>query len=308
MSERGVPLGGRRHKQTSEKPRKRASTRTPPVPSAGPTSPAAPYVPASESPLFVNAVEKAMRVLMAFDGRQRHLSLSRIAALTELDLSATQRFTFTLLELGYLRKDELTRQYELSPRLLEFTSHYLASSDLVARATPYLQQLALDTEETVNLTVLDGPEIVFVQRIVSRHVLDPSFLVGSRLPAYATAPGLAMLASLPEAEVDALLAERPPVAHTRHTVVDPRAIHARLLEIRRKGYAHTREEYFLGDYSVAVPVLGADGRAAGAINVAIAKARWQGAADEKRLASLLIAAGRAIDSPQGKRAESFGGR
>jgi IclR family transcriptional regulator, pca regulon regulatory protein len=309
MSERSVPIGGGRRKKTSDKTRKRAGsrTRTPPARSAATPQPAAPYVPASESPLFVNAVEKAMRVLMAFDGRQRHLSLSRIAALTDLDLSATQRFTFTLLALGYLRKDKLTRQYELSPRLLEFTSHYLASSDLVARATPYLQQLALDTEETVNLTVLDGPEIVFVQRIVSRHVLDPSFLVGSRLPAYATAPGLAMLATLPEAEVDALLARRPPVAHTRHTVVDPAAIHARLLQIRRKGYAHTREEYFLGDYSLAVPVLGADGRAAGAINVAIAKARWQGTADEKRLANLLIAAGRPIDA-QARRGEPLRGR
>ena len=78
------------------------------------------YVPASDSPLFVNAVEKAMRVLMAFDGRQRHLSLSQIAALTRLDLSAAQRFTFTLAELGYLTKDPRTRKYELSPRLLEF--------------------------------------------------------------------------------------------------------------------------------------------------------------------------------------------
>jgi len=310
MSERGVPLGSRRHKQASQKPRKRAASRerTPPARPAAATSPAAGYVPASESPLFVNAVEKAMRVLMAFDGRQRHLSLSRIAALTELDLSATQRFTFTLLELGYLRKDEVTRQYELSPRLLEFTSHYLASSDLVARATPYLQQLALDTEETVNLTVLDGPEIVFVQRIVSRHVLDPSFLVGSRLPAYATAPGLAMMASLPEVEVDALLAQRPPFAHTRHTIVDPKAIHARLLEVRSKGYAHTREEYFLGDYSGAGPGLGVGGRAAGAINVAVAEGRWQGGADGERLANLLITAGRAIDAPQGKRGGSPGAR
>ena len=101
-----------------------------------------------------------------------------------------------------------------------------------------------------------------------------------------------------------MLAQRPPVAHTRHTVVDPAAIRRRLLEIRSKGYAHTREEYFLGDFSVAVPVLGADGRAAGAINVAIAKARWQGATDEKRLANLLIAAGQAINAPQGKSAEA----
>ena len=113
-----------------------------------------------------------------------------------------------------------------------------------------------------------------------------------------------MLATLPDDEVNALLARRPPVAHTRHTVVDPAAIRRRLLEIRSKGYAHTREEYFLGDFSVAVPVLGADGRAAGAINVAIAKARWQGAADERRLANLLIAAGQAVSAPQGKGGEA----
>lgn len=251
-----------------------------------------------DSPLFVNAVAKAMRVLMAFDGTRRELSLSEIAALTDLDVSATQRFTFTLTALGYLRKDEASRKYELSPRLLEFASHYLASSDLVARAAPYLQQLALDTEETTNLTVRDGADIVFVQRIVSRHVLNPAFLVGTRLPAYATAPGLAMLATLPAAEVDRLLAERPPVAHTRSTITDPAAIHARLATIRRKGYAHTREEYFPGDYSVAVAVLGADGEAAGALNLAIAKSRWKGAADERRFADLLIAAAAALGAPR----------
>ena len=294
MSEREAQLrSGGRNKRSTRKPRERSRRRADPV---QPESTG--YVPASDSPLFVNAVEKAMRVLMAFDGTQRHLSLSQIAALTQLDLSAAQRFTFTLSELGYLRKERRSRKYELSPRLLEFTSHYLASSDLVVRATPYLQQLALETEETANLTVLDGPEIVFVQRIVSRHVLDPAFVVGSRLPAYATAPGLAMLSTLPVAEVDALLAQRPPVAHTRHTVTDPAAIRARLADIRSKGYAHTREEYFLGDLSVAVPVIGTDGRASGAINVAVAKARWQGGADEKRLANLLIAAGQAISAPQ----------
>ena len=250
----------------------------------------------SESPLYVNAVEKAMRVLMAFDGSRRHLTLSEIAALTDLDLSATQRFTYTLSTLGYLIKDERTRKYELSPRLLMFTSRYLASSDIVPRATPYLQQLARQTEEAVNLTVLDGTEVVFVQRIVSRHVLDPAFLVGSRLPAYATAPGLAMMATLPTHEVDTLLAKRPPVAHTRHTVTDPAQIRARLKEIRRRGYAHTREEYFLGDFSVAVAIRGTEGIAVGAINVAVAKPRWGGVSDERRLADLLLEVKAALDA------------
>jgi len=252
------------------------------------------YEPASDSALFVNAVEKAMRVLAAFDGRRRHLSLSEIASLAALDMSAAQRFTFTLTELDYLRKNERTRKYELSPRLLEFTSRYLESSDLVARATPFLHELALQTEEATNLTVLDGAEVVFVHRIVSRHVLMPSFTIGSRLPAYATAPGLAMMATLPESRVDAMLAMLPPVARTRYTVTEPAAIQARLRTIRDKGYAHTREEYFLGDISVAVAIAGADGTAAGAINIAVAKDRWRGAEDERRFARLLQGAAAAI--------------
>src|SRR5689334_12818198 len=94
------------------------------------------------SPLFVQSVEKAMKVLTAFDGSKRQLSLSEIASLTDLDNSAAQRFTYTLSVLGYLVKDPATRKYELSVRLLDFTYHYLASSDLVQRAAPVLQKLA----------------------------------------------------------------------------------------------------------------------------------------------------------------------
>src|SRR3954470_8209118 len=75
----------------------------------------------SASPLFVQSVEKAMKVLTAFDGSKRQLSLSEIAVLAELDNSAAQRFTYTLSMLGYLVKDATTRKYELSVRLLDFT-------------------------------------------------------------------------------------------------------------------------------------------------------------------------------------------
>src|SRR5207248_5663433 len=90
----------------------------------------------ARSTLFVNSVEKAMRVLTAFDGSRRQLTLSQIAALIEMDISATQRFTYTLANLGYLRKDEANKTYELSPKAFDFAYHYLASSDLVQRATP----------------------------------------------------------------------------------------------------------------------------------------------------------------------------
>jgi len=247
-----------------------------------------------ESSLFVKSVEKAMLVLTAFDGSRSHLTLSQIAALTRMDLSSAQRFIYTLTTLGYLRKDEASKAYELSPRLFDFTYNYLVSSGLIYRATPYVQQVSRETEETTNVSVLDGTDIVFVLRFVSRHMLDANVIVGTRLPAYCTAPGLAILSALPDEEVDRILANSDLVAHTPHTVTDPQAILRRLAKVRAQGYARAEEEYFLGDISTAAPILDGNGRVAGAVNVAVATTRWKGEADEARLSSLLVTAAAAI--------------
>jgi IclR family pca regulon transcriptional regulator len=251
-----------------------------------------------ESALYVQSVEKAMKVLTAFDGSKRQLSLSEIAALTGMDVSAAQRFTHTLSTLGYLVKDADTRKYELSVRLLDFTYHYLAADALVHRATPVLQRLARETEEACNLTVPDGPDIVFVVRIISRNVMNPNVIVGTRLPAYCTAPGLAMMSTWPDEEVDELLARSHLVKHTPSTVTDPKRIKARPKQFRAMGYAHTEDELYPDDISTAAPVLNANGRAVGALNIAISRARWNAGRDERRLADLLRDAAAAVSAPQ----------
>jgi IclR family transcriptional regulator, pca regulon regulatory protein len=251
--------------------------------------------PASSS-LYVQSVEKAMRVLTAFDGSKRQLSLSEIASSTGFDLSATQRFTYTLAALGYLKKDADSRKYELSPRLLDFTFHYLTSNELVSRATPYLQQLGSETEEATNLTVLDDTHIVFVLRIVSRNVFNAHVITGTRLPAYCTAPGLAILATLPDGDVDAILSRTNLVPYTPSTVFQPRKIKERIALIRKQGYAHTEDEYFVSDISTAAAITDAQGRGIGAVNIAVARSRWQVDRDEKRFADLVISTASAISS------------
>jgi DNA-binding IclR family transcriptional regulator len=250
----------------------------------------------SASPLYVQSVEKAMKVLTAFDGSKRQLSLSEISASTGFDMSATQRFTYTLAALGYLFKDADSRKYELSPRLLDFTYHYLTSNDLVSRATPYLQQLGSETEEATNLTVLDDTDIVFVLRIVSRNVFNAHVITGSRLPAYCTAPGLAILATLPDGEIDDILSRTNLVAYTASTVYQPRKIKERIVQIRKQGYAHTEDEYFVSDISTAAAITNAHGRGIGAVNIAVARSRWQADRDEKRFADLVISTASAISS------------
>lgn len=257
-----------------------------------------PTRPDAGSPLYVQSVEKAMKVLTAFDGSKRQLSLTEIAALAELDNSAAQRFTHTLSALGYLVKDPATRKYELSVRLLDFTYHYLASNELVHRAAPVLQKLARETEEVCNLTVPNGPDIVFVSRIISRNAMNPNVIVGTRLPAYCTAPGLAMLSTWDDDAVDAVLAASQLVKHTPATVADPRRIKARLARFRAAGYAHTEDELYPDDISTAAPVLDAHGRAIGALNIALSRARWDAERSEARLSELLRAAAAAVSAPQ----------
>ena len=149
---------------------------------------------------FVQSVEKAAGVLSVFTGEQPTLSLSEIARKSGLDMSAAQRFVYTLRVIGLISRDESTRRYRLTPKLLHFGYSYLRSSDLVNRCSPHVLELNNRSSETTNLTVLDGAEIVFVMRLLSRHVANFDTIVGSRLPAYCTAPGLAMLATFDDAD------------------------------------------------------------------------------------------------------------
>ena len=246
------------------------------------------------SPLFVNSVEKAFRVLSVFDVKRQQLSLSQIAAQAGLDMSAAQRFVYTLAKLGLLQREADSRLYSLAPRMLDFARQYIAGNAFVSLASPFLQQLSRETEETVNITALDGTEVIVLQRIVSRHVLTPDVIVGTRMPAYCTSSGLAILAALPNEEAAAVLNASNLIRHTQHTVNDRAAILARLEMIRETGYAHTEDELYLGDIATAAAVLDRDGRPMGAINAAVSRARWKGAEDERRIASLLLDASRAI--------------
>jgi IclR family transcriptional regulator, pca regulon regulatory protein len=246
--------------------------------------------------LMVNSVDKALRVLNAFDGSRRRLSLSQIAEATGLDLSAAQRFAYTLLRLGYLRKDEVSRHYALSPRTLEFGRRYLQSSELVERAMPYLLHLHQSCGETANLTLLDGEDIVFVSRFLSRNVFNVDVVVGTRLPAFCTAPGLAMLARLDPAEAETILRRSDRRAFTPHTVTDLRRILARLTKIRSEGFALAHQEIFHGDISVAAAILDAAGRPEGAINLAASTTRLTPAEARKTYAPMVVAAAASASS------------
>ncbi|RKF14152.1 IclR family transcriptional regulator [Roseovarius spongiae] len=243
---------------------------------------------------MVRSVAKAFRVLEAFDAHHPQMTLSQIAARTEMDLSSAQRFAHTLQTLGYLEKDSTTRQFELSVKTLDLSYRFTRTSRLVDRAMPVLQHLSKETEETINLTVLDGTEIVFISRFLSRHVLHTDVTIGTRLPAYCMAPGRAILSRLPEDEFEAVLAASDIRAHTQNTITDPKALREIIEQARLEGFATAFEELYHGDGSIAAPVLGANRKVMGAVSVAASTLRYRREDMISAFAPMILAAARSI--------------
>ncbi|AOO82585.1 IclR family transcriptional regulator [Bosea vaviloviae] len=244
--------------------------------------------------LMVMSVEKAFRVLSAFGRQHPTLNLSQVASVTGMDLSAAQRFTHTLVKLGFLSKDSETKRFELTAKTLDLGYHFFRSSRLVDRAMPYLMHLSKETEETVNLTMLEDTEIIFVSRFLSRHVLNTDVIIGTRMPAYCTAPGIAMLSRLPEAEALAIIDRSDLQPHTPSTTWQRERLVSKIREARAQGYATAFEEFYLGDASIAAPILDHRGRPEGAVNVAVSCSRYSREEVVTRYSSLIIAAAHAI--------------
>lgn len=234
-----------------------------------PRDPAAP-----RSSLFVGSTEKAFQVLHAFDGPTRHMTLVDIARASGLDRSATQRLVHTLEALGYLYRVPETRNYGLTPKVLQFSYNYVRANELIDKASPYLLDISRRLGETTNLLELDGPDIVFVARFPGQHLVNIDIVVGARLPAMFTASGIAILSRLPDERVREILAQTRLDRITHHTETNPDKLLARVRAVARRGYAVIENETVLGDISVAAPITNHSGIAVAAINISVPTSRW----------------------------------
>ena len=146
----------------------------------------------------------------------------------------------------------------------------MRSHELREAALPHLQRLSDETDQTVNLAVRDGAEIVYLARLKRPGLLDIKLYVGSRLPVHATSLGRAMLARLPADELAGLLDGLELTSFTEHTITGLDELRQSLERVRADGYAFNDQELALGLRGVAVPVLDSTGYPRAAINLAIA--------------------------------------
>jgi IclR family transcriptional regulator, pca regulon regulatory protein len=250
----------------------------------------------SQSLLFNQSLEKGLAVLRAFSARRRTMTLADVAAATDITKSSAQRMVFTLEKLGYVRKHAKTRRYQLTPRVMEIGFNYLAANSLIDVANPFLSELTKVTTETSCLTEPDGLDMVYVARFVSAQFVPVHMPIGSRIPMYCTASGRAFLSALPEEEARALIEASDRTAHTMHTLTDVDGILDALRQARLQGFATNAEELFLGDMTIAAPVLGSQGRPVASVHVVAPTSRWTIDEAVRKLAPTLLLCARSLTS------------
>jgi IclR family acetate operon transcriptional repressor len=198
-------------------------------------------------------------------------SLAQLAAQTGLPKTTVHRICTALEQVGYVRTDARSGRRELGPSLLRLA--FSGRRDLTEMLQPSLQRLSMELNETVDLAVLDGGEVLFVaQHPAPERALMAIARVGAHFPAYSLASGKVLLAQLSREELLRRLPRRlePALdgrARTRETLL------RELDEVRRAGLGFEREEMRHGICAVAVAVTDVDGRAA-SIAVPMPSARF----------------------------------
>lgn len=163
-----------------------------------------------------------------------------------------------LLEEGLLTQHR-DGSYELGIRLLQLASHAWNRNSLRLAAEPHLRTLQQQTGETVHLAVLRDAKVVYLDKVESSQSVRMHSQIGNTSPIYCTGVGKAMLAALPDADIETLLPRMDFHRYTEHTLSDAAAMREEVRQIRAQSYAEDREEHEIGIRCVAAPVTNADG-------------------------------------------------
>jgi IclR family pca regulon transcriptional regulator len=218
----------------------------------------------------LQSLERGMAVIQVFSRERPALTLSEVANLTGITRATARRILLTLEEIGHVRSDG--RLFSLTPRVLSLGWAYLSSLNIWETAQPFMEELADRTKESCSVATLDLPDVVYVARMPTRRIMTISLGIGTRLPAHCTGMGRVLLAALPDAELDAFLADAPHEAFTDRTIVDAAGQRQAIEAVRGQGWALVDQELEIGLRSIAAP-LRAEGRTIAALNVAVAAAR-----------------------------------
>jgi IclR family pca regulon transcriptional regulator len=220
---------------------------------------------------YLSTLERGLSVLRAFGRDTPQMTLSEVAATTQLSPAAARRCLNTLVKLGYVAKHH--RYFLLRPEVMSFASAYLDSMSLGELVRPHLQAVRDETGDSSSLAVLSGFDILYLVHVSTNRMVRLAAGIGTRFPAYATSMGRAILAFEADDVRNAYLSGAEFTQFTEHTVSSATKLRKVLEQARKEGYAAIQDELDYGLISLSVPILDDHGRSMAAINCSTSTSR-----------------------------------
>lgn len=250
----------------------------------------------------IQSIERAAAILRSFAEANTELGVTDLSRRLDLHKSTVSRFLSTLQREGFVQQNPETSKYRLGLRLVSLASVVLDSMDVRRVARPYLERLADQTQETVNITVLDGDECVNIDRVASPKPIRYVGWIGRRTPPHCTSTGKVLLAYLSSEQHDAILPDPLP-ALTSQTITDRQELEAVLAAVRENGYATAHEEFEEGLSAIAAPLRNHTGNVIATVSISGPTYRI-GTDDLQRYVDPLREVARNISAALGYRPES----
>jgi DNA-binding IclR family transcriptional regulator len=213
-------------------------------------------------------LDRALTVLLEIaKNGERGLSLAECSAILGYSKATTHRILRTLSRREFVRLDEERGLYSLGITNLRLGMGFLERLDLRREAIPVLRELAALTGETVHLGTISGTDVVYIEKVESPKAVRMFSRVGDTMPAYSTGIGKAILAFLPDAELEEHLPARLE-RRTPTTIVDRGELRVEFSSIRERGYSTDNIENEDGIRCVGAPIFDHSAVVCGAISVA----------------------------------------
>jgi DNA-binding IclR family transcriptional regulator len=213
-----------------------------------------------------NSLERALRLLELVGKTPGGLTNANIARRLQIASSSCSYILTRLEREGYVKRDAEGR-YEIGPKLVTLAHYALREMGFYEIARPTLHRLATESGLTAGIAILQRDQVLVIDQVESPQFIKLETTVGSLLPVHTNAHGKVLLAHLPKAEALALLKRAGLPAKTSRTIVSSDKLLAELELVRKRGYATSNEEQFVGARGLGAPIMNSEGGVVASISV-----------------------------------------
>lgn len=218
-----------------------------------------------------NIIKSVLKSFLVLETLTEHenISVGELSEVTKLGKSTTHRILNTLKYLRYVDQDPKTNNYFATIKMFELGNKVANKIPIRKIARPHMENLFAQSNETINLGILDNQSIVYLDKIVAKEPLRIELDIGIKVPAYCSALGKVLTAynNNPIQQFDY-------VKYTENTINSDEDFQKELEKVRNQGYAVDNEEYIKGLYCIAVPVLNTTNDAIASISISMPAARF----------------------------------